>query len=245
MPGDWRQGQTIAEDLSDEARVLLVSRPGYGRTPQSSGRTHDACADLYAALLDTLGIEHAVVIGISGGGPSTYAMARRHPHRCGGIVLCCAVQPSLSIVPERMATLARVPGLWRALAALSRLRAPQPDASPVTPAEQEQLADPTVAAALARFHREQPATVRGGALRNDVRQLIATAGAQLDQATVRTVVLHGDLDDVVPLAHAESYAQLVPGAVLEVLPGLGHAVPLFARDRVTAAIRGLLAPAAP
>ena len=37
-PGDWQQARLLAAELSDRARVLLVSRPGYGRTPLRSGR---------------------------------------------------------------------------------------------------------------------------------------------------------------------------------------------------------------
>ena len=75
MPGDWRQARLLAEDLAQDYRVLLVTRPGYGRTPLRSGRTPAAQADLYAALLDALGLDRAVVLGISGGGPSAYAFA--------------------------------------------------------------------------------------------------------------------------------------------------------------------------
>ena len=99
MPGDYRQGQTIDEDLRDQARVLRVSRPGYGATPLSSGRTAQASADLYAALLDELDIPDAIVLGISGGGPSSYAFAQRHPDGCRGLVLCCALQAGL--MPEK------------------------------------------------------------------------------------------------------------------------------------------------
>jgi len=41
-------------------RVIAVSRPGYLGTPLADGETPEAQADLYAALLDTLGIARAV-----------------------------------------------------------------------------------------------------------------------------------------------------------------------------------------
>ena len=120
LPGDWRQARPVAEDLCGEARVLLVSRPGYGRTPLRSGRSPQDQADLYAALLDALGIERAVVLGISGGGPSAYAFAAAHPDRCDGLLLCCALTPHLMVLPAGMRRLAAVPGLWRVLAAIGR-----------------------------------------------------------------------------------------------------------------------------
>lgn len=245
MPGDHRQGQTLTEDLSDHARVLRVSRPGYGATPLSSGRTAQASADLYAALLDELTIGQAVVVGISGGGPSSYAFAQSRSDRCRGLVLCCALQSSLMPVPPAMRRLASVPGLWSLIARLIALEArrkpPQINPEDFTAAERDQLHDPVVGGALLRFLREKPC---GPGFRNDVRQLeLATEPAAWRGATVPTVVLHGDLDLVVPLSHAEDYAGRIPGARLDVLAGIGHAVPLFARQRLADLVLELSGPA--
>lgn len=247
MPGDWRQAITVAEDLSAQCRVLLVSRPGYGRTPLSSGRTPAASADLYAALLDVLEVPDAVVLGVSGGGPSSYALAARHPSRVRGLVLCCALQPQLIALPAAMRRVAAVPGLWPLLATASRARARRrPPASPpvesCTAREQALLAEPSVRAALDRFTREQPSWTSGTGLRNDVRQIQAAADPAPwpSDSPVRVHLLHGDLDEVVTLSHAEDYARRVPGATLEVLPGLGHAVPLFARARLNEVLQDLV-----
>lgn len=247
MPGDWRQAPTVAEDLGDSARVLLVSRPGYGRTPLSSGRTPAEQAALYAALLDTLGIDDAVVLGISGGGPSSYAFAAGYPQRCRGLLLCCAVQPSLFDPPAKLVRLAAIPGAWRAVAALIRLVArfsgDRPtDLSALTETERALTEQPEVLRDLGRFEAERPLTMRGSGLRNDARQIIGFTGSAWPAgASVRTVVLHGDADEVVPPSHAQAYAATIPGTRLEVLSDYGHAVPLFARTRVAALLRELLA----
>jgi len=243
MPGDHRQGITLLEDLGDVARVLLVSRPGYGRTPLSSGRSPQQQADLWAALLDALGIEQAVVAGISGGGPSSYAFAAQHPSRCRGLVLVCAVAAHVLPVPVGMRRLAAVPGLWPLLATLTRLvaRVREPVVgTDFTPAELLVLEENRPA--LERFTRDSPTWLSGTGLRNDVRQLHAATTAQ-HGVTAPTLVLHGSADEVVPLASAEAYAELVPGATLEVLDGLGHAVPLFARSLLAQRIRDLLSSA--
>ncbi len=246
MPGDWRQAQTVAEDLAGQARVLLVTRPGYGRTPLASGRSASESADLYAGLLDALGITDAVVLGISGGGPSSYAFAVAHPERCAGLLLCCALQPHLMPLPPLMRAVAAVPGVWPALAALSRARARRrpptpPEAKSYTETERAVLDEPGVQSALARFHRDQPSWTSGTGLRNDAQQIQRTreCAPWTAGASCGVVVLHGDQDDVVPLSHAQDYAARIPGAVLEVLPGLGHAVPLFARKRLARLLREL------
>ncbi|MFN2539760.1 MAG: alpha/beta fold hydrolase [Mycobacteriales bacterium] len=243
LPGDWRQASRLADDLPDH-RVLLVSRPGYGRTPLSSGRTPAQQADLYAALLGELGIGSAVVLGISGGGPSSYAFAARHPERCDGLVLACALLLPLMATPASMRRLAAVPGVWTVLNGIIRAGARvrprrEPDTTGLTPLELSLLAEPRTAAALLAFHSDRPSWLRGRGMRNDVLQF-----GQVIEGTVSSpaVVLHGDLDEVVPLSHGEHYAATIPGARLVVLPGLGHGVPLFARDQVIAAVRSLTAP---
>ena len=51
-------------------RVIVPSRPGYLRTPLTSGRTPGEQATLIAALLDTLGIERGALYAYSQGGAS-------------------------------------------------------------------------------------------------------------------------------------------------------------------------------
>ncbi|MEU4195440.1 alpha/beta fold hydrolase [Kribbella sp. NPDC026611] len=46
--------------------------------------------------------------------------------------------------------------------------------------------------------------------------------APLSSITAPTSIVHGDQDPVYPLAHAEALAAAIPGAVLHVVPGMGH-----------------------
>jgi pimeloyl-ACP methyl ester carboxylesterase len=72
-------------------RVLTPSRPGYGRTPLSVGRTAEAAAGSLAALLDSLAIQACSVVAISGGGPTGLNLAALHPTRVNRIVLVEAI----------------------------------------------------------------------------------------------------------------------------------------------------------
>ena len=246
IPGDWRQARTVAEDLSGQSRVLLVSRPGYGRTPLGANRTPTQQAALYAALLDELAIDRAVVLGISGGGPSSYAFATGYPQRCQGLLLCCALTPHLMTPPAAMVRLAAVPGLWRAAAGLARVvgraRGDQPiDLAGLTTVERALARDPQVEADLQRFTDERASTLRGSGLRNDTRQIAAQRPiGGPTESCVPTVIVHGDSDEVVPMAHAQAFQAALPGARLEQLSGYGHALPLFARALVAARLRELL-----
>ena len=70
-------------------RVLAMDLRGHGRGLRSSQpfRLQD-CADDAAALLDVLGVRSALVAGYSMGGPVAQLLARRHPERVAGLVLC-------------------------------------------------------------------------------------------------------------------------------------------------------------
>jgi pimeloyl-ACP methyl ester carboxylesterase len=243
MPGDWRQGRVLAADLAGESTVVLVTRPGYGRTPLRSGRSPVEQAALFDALLAALGIDQAVVLGISGGGPSAYAFAAVHPTRCAGLVLACAVRSGAIVAPPGMRRLAAVPGLWSLLASVTRgaaaVRRPAPSYEGLTPPELSLLDDPYVREAADDFEAERVATIRGRGLRNDTLRL-GDAPPPWPESPVPVVVMHGDLDDVVPLDNAEAYAAAVPGSRLEVLPGLGHGVPVFARAALVAELKALL-----
>jgi pimeloyl-ACP methyl ester carboxylesterase len=102
-PGGYDQGIAFSHFLDLQACTLISpSRPGYLRTPESAGESPEAQADMYAALLDELGIQQASIIGFSGGGPSALQFALRHPERCrhlvmiGGIVRRHSLQARLA-----------------------------------------------------------------------------------------------------------------------------------------------------
>ncbi|GHO85855.1 alpha/beta fold hydrolase [Dictyobacter formicarum] len=91
-PGGYDQGLAFAQFFDPEQCMMISpSRPGYLGTPQSSGASPEQQADMYAALLDELGIEQASVIGFSGGGPSAIQFALRHPERCRSLVMIGAI----------------------------------------------------------------------------------------------------------------------------------------------------------
>jgi pimeloyl-ACP methyl ester carboxylesterase len=48
---------------------------------------------------------------------------------------------------------------------------------------------------------------------------------ELSEITIPTLVLHGSLDPLFPLPHAEALAAVIPGARLVVIPGMGHQFP--------------------
>ena len=70
-------------------RVLAMDLRGHGRGLRSSARFRlTDCADDAAAVLGAVGVASATVVGYSMGGPVASLLARRHPERVAGLVLC-------------------------------------------------------------------------------------------------------------------------------------------------------------
>ncbi|MGI8535868.1 MAG: alpha/beta fold hydrolase [Mycobacteriales bacterium] len=70
-------------------RVLAMDLRGHGRGLRSGAHFRLAdCADDAAGVLSALGLSPALVVGYSMGGPVTQLLARRHPDRVAGFVLC-------------------------------------------------------------------------------------------------------------------------------------------------------------
>ncbi|HEX9711647.1 MAG TPA: alpha/beta hydrolase [Actinomycetota bacterium] len=251
VPGSWRQALTLAADLRDGYRVIAPSRPGYGRTPLSVGRTYDEQADAFAAALDSLGIQRALVVGASGGGPPAAAFAARHPDRTAGLVLACALVAHRLKIP-REPRLMTVPVLGEILSAVGRVLAARQlasarvidrkIASDLTPDEQRRVAaDPRIRddlVAFARTHLDAPPGLAG--MRNDLAQIRRAQASRDDvpQISVPTLVLHGTADEVVPLFHGEHYARAIPGATLETYDEAGHIFFVTRRQEASGRIRG-------
>lgn len=75
--------------LAKRHRVVALDQRGHGQGIRPGGpvRLSD-CADDVAALLDVLGIERALIIGYSLGGPVAQLVWRRQHDRVAGLVLC-------------------------------------------------------------------------------------------------------------------------------------------------------------
>ena len=92
------------EPLSEHFRVVAIDHRGHARGLRSWSRFRLAdCADDAAALLDVLGIDEAIVVGYSMGGPIAQLLWHRHPEKVAGLVLCATSNRFVPGVRERLA----------------------------------------------------------------------------------------------------------------------------------------------
>ncbi|MFI1994794.1 alpha/beta fold hydrolase [Actinoplanes sp. NPDC020271] len=92
--GHMRAGLALGEDVFAAAghTTLVPSRPGYGRTPLSTGPSMQQYTNVIRRLCADLGITRiAAVVGISGGGPTAATMAAHHPDLVERLILVSAV----------------------------------------------------------------------------------------------------------------------------------------------------------
>ena len=111
--------------LAEHFRVVAFDQRGHGRGLATGGRFRFArCADDVADVLDALGIDQAIAVGYSMGGPVALRFAHRHAERAAGLVLC-ATAARFSRSPLTRAALAPVGAVVDAARVLpgSRLRA--------------------------------------------------------------------------------------------------------------------------
>ena len=236
--GGYDQSLLLAQSAitHPDARILAVSRPGYLGTPLGDHRTPEQQADLLAAMLDALGLEQAVLIAVSAGGPCALQFALRHPRRCRALVLVSCCSGHLATPPEVqrrlpvMKLLARLP----LLPALMRWNAARdPDAAAARSILDPALRARTLADAAAgpllralllstfdRLAERLPGTL------NDTAQFAALDDFPLTEVTAPVLVIHGSADRVVPFAHAERVARQAPRAELFAIDGGDH-VSLF------------------
>ena len=90
--------------LNGKYRLIVPSRFGYLQSSLPDDSTFEAQADCYAYLLNALGIERAVVEGMSAGGIPAIQFAIRHPDKCSGLILLSTVAyaPPSEYIPQNL-----------------------------------------------------------------------------------------------------------------------------------------------
>jgi pimeloyl-ACP methyl ester carboxylesterase len=87
--------------LGPEARLLVPSRFGYLASALPRDATPADQADAFAAVLDAVGVQRAVVLGYSAGGPPVIQFALRHTDRVSALVLVASALPGEAGSPPK------------------------------------------------------------------------------------------------------------------------------------------------
>jgi pimeloyl-ACP methyl ester carboxylesterase len=241
--GGYDQSLILAQTIGNsDYRYIALSRPGYLGTPMDSGRTAEQQGDLIAALLDTLDIEKAGVIAVSGGGPSAVQFGLCHGNRCSGLVLVstCAgrVDTPIPLLFKVMMLFIR----WPWFAGYFRRKA----GKNVTAAAKRAIRDPEIltrtindtetwpifSTMLLSTSDRMPQRLDG--TENDI-EITRNLSYPLENLSSPVLVVHGTEDRLLPFeAHAKIFEARVPNAELFAVEG-GEHVAIFTHRKMVRA----------
>ena len=256
--GGYDQLLPLVELLDTQSfQFVFISRPGYLRTPLSTGVSFETQADAYAALLDELGVEQAAVIAMSGGGPSALQFALRLPERCWGLVMLSAnvdaeVGRTRTVNGGQGENIGPPPQLitnimfsdfssWM-VAGMAKLLPRQLLAGLVGAEHVDSIMAETgkrerfdqFVESLALLSSRRPGTL------NDGIQFMSYTGNPLSEITAPVLILHGLSDTSVPLAEPRYLHTEVPNSQLVEIEGGTHFMLLSHGDVVALHITNFL-----
>jgi pimeloyl-ACP methyl ester carboxylesterase len=210
--GGYDQGLILAR-LLDGFQGIAVSRAGYLGTPVETGRSPAELADAYVALLRSLNIERAAILGLSAGGMSAAHFALRHPDRCWALVLADAITKA----PPRASTrfVERINSLPDGAAWLMTQFA----IHVVLPL---MIRDAETRSMMNVFFENNPISERRAGVQNDIANVNAMDSFQWEEIHVPTLLIHGDKDNLIPVEYSCEVARRIPDAELVVIKGGGH-----------------------
>ncbi|MDQ3457892.1 MAG: alpha/beta hydrolase, partial [Deinococcota bacterium] len=215
--------------LAEGYRVITVDLRGFG---MSVAPSEEASIEVYAqdvlAVMDALGLEQAIVGGMSMGGITAFEMYRRAPERFSGLILIDTVH--LEAPPAEA-------GLWRGAAEQAQEMGVGTLVDVLLPdmlSGDARMNRPELAEHLTSL--VQQASVEGAvgggnalAERPDYTEL-------LGQITVPTLIIVGLEDTLTPFEIHQEMNEDIEGSQLVIIPGAGHGAILEAAEEANQAI---------
>ena len=221
----WRKN--LAPVAAAGYRVIAFDNRGFGFSDKpATGYDNASYARLTVALLDSLHLPDAVLIGHSMGGAIAAEVAIAHPERVRGLVLISSAglgarQPPLFHV-GRWPVVGPLLFAFRGRGLTERLlEATYADPSKVADADVDQYYAPVAEPEYGRSLRAVLREFRFDGL-----------AGRLDHIAAPTLVLWGEADRLIPIALGRALAAGIPRAAFLSVPRAGHAVQEEAPEEV-------------
>ncbi|HEY5192491.1 MAG TPA: alpha/beta fold hydrolase [Solirubrobacteraceae bacterium] len=210
-------GKPLLEDLRRDFDTIVYDHRDAGdSTKTGEPFTIADLAEDAAGLLAALGIDSAHVMGISMGGMIAQELALAHPEPIRALVLGCTYSGGEGSVLASEDVMRR---LAEGMSSGDRQRAIRTG--------WEVNVSPGFAARDDVYETFLQTGLSYGlpvpVIMEQMRAIVGhdTSG-RLSQIAVPTLVIHGTLDQMLPVQNAHMIAELIPGARLEIFDGVGH-----------------------
>jgi pimeloyl-ACP methyl ester carboxylesterase len=227
MAGSLTTWDPVFADLARRFDVIAIDLPGHGSSSQLRDCSLGSLAAAVRDALDALEVTTATIVGQSLGGGIAMQFMYQFPERCERLVLVSSGGLGREVTPMLRAL--SVPGAGLALAGVARARHHRH----VTAVGR--LVRPLVG----RLWNDLPYMLRQMATLDDPerrRSFLATIHAVIDlggqginaveklhlAAGLPTLIVWGERDRMIPSAHGQVAADLIPGSRFELIPGAGH-----------------------
>ncbi|MBV9934561.1 MAG: alpha/beta fold hydrolase [Actinobacteria bacterium] len=241
----------VLPELAETHTVIAPDLLGHGESAKPRG---DYSLGAYASgirdLLVLLGIERATFVGHSLGGGIAMQLAYQFPDMCERLVLVASgglgkeVSPLLRVISAPgseyvlpVVLTPRLHGLFERIGAVL--------------SKTGMRGDPLLQELWASYTRLTDARAQR-AFVHTIRSVIDVAGQRVSARDrlylaqeVPTLIIWGNRDRVIPLAHASIAHELMPGSRLEIVPGAGHFLPLERPDAFMSVLQDFLATTEP
>jgi len=213
--------------LAQNFRTIAFDNRGVGQSDAPAGIYPIAqMASDTAAVLDAANIASAHVFGVSMGGMIAQEFTLQYPHRVRSLILGC--------------TNAGGPHVVRAASEVLQILTRQG----MTPQEQTEAIIPYIYdAATPRKQIDEDMVIRmkwyptPQGYFGQLQGILAwEAYSRIAQITAPTLVIHGETDQLIPVANAHLIAERIPHAQLTLIP---HASHIFETDQPGIAIRSI------
>jgi pimeloyl-ACP methyl ester carboxylesterase len=221
-------------DVAASLRAVLV-----GTSADVPFRLGDMAADALA-VLDDLGVGRANVFGVSMGGMIAQTLAIGHPSRVASLTVVMSSTGERSVGqsrPEVFSQLMAAGPTDREGAIEHAVRFFRTVGSP------DHFEEDRVRRRAADAY-DRAFNPQGAALQMLATTASGDRAAELASLDVPTLVIHGDRDPLIDVSGGRRVAELVPGAELVVLEGMGHDLPTYFWPMVVELVTKLAARAA-
>ncbi|TNE31119.1 MAG: alpha/beta fold hydrolase [Alphaproteobacteria bacterium] len=177
-----------------------------------------------AGLLDALEIDQAHIVGASMGGMIAQHFAARHPHKTKSLTSIFSSTGSRRLPRakrEAVQALIRRPASMEEDVLIEHgIKVVRTIGSPGYPADEDRLRERIRANVRRSVYPEGVVRQLGAIVADGDRRKM------LKGLDVPTLVLHGEEDPLIPVAHGHDTAAHIPGARIKTIPGWGHDLPL-------------------